>query len=203
MKNRIAASLALAVGVALGASGCSLVAHNGTTVAYAPSDGVQTTVADVAFRNVLLITDEDGDNLNVVFTAVNNSGKKAKATLNFQAENAEAAIDVNLQPGTTSFGNSEKGDEVLVATLKGVTAGQAVKTYFTVNGEGDDHEFVPVLDGTLKEYRPYVLTKADIGKSEAIDLAKLTESEIADAAKAAGETVEDFTARVTAAAKNN
>lgn len=209
MKNRIAASLALAAALTLGMSGCSLIAHNATAVEYAPSDGVQVSSEGVALRNIMLVADETGDNFNVVFTSVNNTGAPAQVTMNMKSESADSTVDVVIPAGTTQFGNPESGDDVIMTTLGGLQAGQTVKTYFTINGVSDLTEYVPLLDGTLKEYQAYVLAEgaADLGELDLLDLAKLTEAEIADAAKAAGESVEEFTKRVTeelaAATKGN
>ena len=157
MKNRIAASIALAAGLALGASGCSLVSENGTAVQYAPSDGVEITANGVALRNILLVADESGENFNVVFTGVNNTESPARVSINLSADAGDALVEFELPVGTTSFGDLEQDQDVLVATIPGVAAGTTLESYFTINGEGDMHEFVPVLDGTLPEYQPYVL----------------------------------------------
>ncbi|GAA1572489.1 DNA modification methylase [Leucobacter aridicollis] len=202
LKNRIAASLALAAALTLGMSGCSLIAHNATGVEYAPSDGVQVTSEGVALRNIMLVADEAGENFNLVFTAVNETGAPANVSVSMKSESADATIDFVAPEGTTSFGNPNTDDELLVTPLEGLQAGQTVKSYFTINGTGDLVEYVPLLDGTLKEYQAYVLPEGAGAVSEAsiADLAKMTEEEIAAAAKEAGETVEEFTTRVAAEA---
>ncbi|KAM9863067.1 DNA modification methylase [Leucobacter sp. BZR 635] len=197
MKNRIAASVALAAALTLGMSGCSLIAHNATGVEYAPSDGVQVTSEGVALRNIMLVADETGKNFNLVFTSVNETGAPAQVSLNMKSEGADATLEFLAPEGTTSFGNPEADEQVLVTSLADLQAGQTVKTYFTINGTGDLVEFIPLLDGTLKEYQQYVLAAGASQLGEIADIAKMTEAEIADAAKAAGETVEEFTKRVT------
>lgn len=199
LKNRIAASLALAAALTLGMSGCSLIAHNATGVEYAPSDGVQVTSEGVALRNIMLVADEAGENFNLVFTSVNNTGAPAQVSLNMKSESADATLDFEAPAGTTSFGNPETDDELLVTALDGLQAGQTVKTYFTINGTGDLVEFIPLLDGTLKEYQGYVLAAGagQLAEMNAEDLADMTQAQIAEAAEAAGESVEDFTKRVS------
>lgn len=157
MKNRIAASIALAAGLALGASGCSLISHNGTGVHYAPSDGVEITGSNVALRNIILVADATSENFNIVFTAVNNSGAPADLSITLEVDGQSALVETQLPAGTTSFGNLEEDQDVLVAPLSNVEAGQSVEAFFTINGEGDLTESIPVLDGTLVEYQPYVL----------------------------------------------
>ena len=199
LKNRIAASLALAGALTLGMSGCSLIAHNATGVEYAPSDGVQVTSEGVALRNIMLVADESGENFNLVFTAVNETSAPAQVSLNMKSDSADSSVDFVAPVGTTSFGNLDAGDEVLMTSLDGLQAGQTVQTYFSING-GDEHvEYVPLLDGTLKEYQGYVLP-ADAGAPAvtAEEFAEMTKDEIKAAAEAAGETVEAFTERIAA-----
>lgn len=199
LKNRIAASLALAAALTLGMSGCSLIAHNATGVEYAPSDGVQVTSEGVALRNIILVADETGENFNLVFTAVNNTGAPAQVSLNMNSEGADASVEFVAPAGTTSFGNPASDEEVIVATLGGLQAGQTVKTYFTINGTGDLVEYIPLLDGTLKEYQDYVLPAGvgQLGDITAEQLAAMTEEEIEAAAEAAGESVAEFTERLS------
>ncbi|MGO3147243.1 MAG: DNA modification methylase [Leucobacter sp.] len=166
MKNRIAASIALAAGLALGASGCSLIATNGTEVQYAPSDGIEITANGVALRNVLLVVDDSGENLNLVFTGVNSTESPARVSVNLSADAGDALVEFELPVGTTSFGDLEQDQDVLVATIPDVAAGTTIESYFTINGEGDMHEFVPVLDGTLAEYQPYVLDPQVFAEAE-------------------------------------
>lgn len=160
MKIRIAAAIALAAGVALGASGCSLIAAQGTNVAYAPSDGVEISAHGVDLRNIILVADENGENFNLVFTAVNTTGQPAPVSVSMAADNSTATLDFVVPAGTTSFGNPDEGQDVIMVTLPGLEAGATVKSYFTVNGESDLLEYVPALDGTLLEYRDYVLAPA-------------------------------------------
>ena len=157
MKNRIAASIALAAAIALGASGCSLIAHNGTEVSYAPSDGVEVTAKGVALRNIILIEAKDGENFNVVFTGVNTTGGPVDVKIDFEAGTAKASVKFALPEGSTSFGDLGEDQPVVVATLPALKAGASAKAYFTINGEGGHEEFVPVLDGTLLEYTQFVL----------------------------------------------
>ncbi len=160
LKNRIAASIALAAGLALGASGCSLIAHNGTSVQYAPSDGVEISAPGVALRNIILVADQSGENFNVVFTAVNSTDAPASVSITFETAGESSLVEFVAPVGSTSFGNLDEGQDVLVATLSGVEAGQTIEAFFTINGEGDLHEYVPVLDGTLVEYQRYVLDQS-------------------------------------------
>ncbi|MBL5974585.1 MAG: DNA modification methylase [Candidatus Leucobacter sulfamidivorax] len=150
MKTRLATSLALAAAVTLGLTGCGLVAPQATLDPYSPSDGIEVTIADVDVRNLMLITDAEARELNVVFTAVNNS--QSSQTVGFRFENSKgsssASADFRLDPGTTRFGGPE--GEATIISMTGVEAGSMITVY--VQGAGGDVERqVPVIDGTLQD----------------------------------------------------
>ena len=164
--RRIASSLVLAAALALGATGCSLIAPQGTTTPYAPSDGVDVNIENIAVRNMLLVADESGENFNVVFTAVNNTAEDAIVRITFVKGSSEASADFNLAPGSTSFGNPDGDVAPQLVSLSGLEAGATVEAYFEVAGGGEAKYMVPVLDGTLAEYQQYVLSKSQMRKLE-------------------------------------
>lgn len=179
MKTRIASSLALAAVIALGATGCSLFAPQGTLDPYAPSDGIDVTLDGVDVRNLMLISDEGGENFNVVFTGVNKGSEATDVRISFVDEGgaATANADFSVAPGTNLFGDltglvitadasdSTDGDaelgiempeNVQIVSLPGVRAGATVTAYLQVAGGQDVQREVPVLDGTLAEYQAFV-----------------------------------------------
>lgn len=155
MKNRIASSIALAAAILLGATGCGLAAPQGTTDPYAPSDGVQTDVAGVAVRNLMLIETRAGGEFNIVFTAVNPSDSNQNLRLAFSDDSGsvKGEASFNLEPGTNIFGTE---DEPEMVRLPNVNAGSTVNTFVQVAGAADVEIDVPVLDGTLDEYKDLV-----------------------------------------------
>lgn len=158
MKIRIASSIALAAALALGATGCSLFAPQGTTVPYAPSDGIDVNVEGVDVRNIMLIADETGENFNVVFTAMNRTGEDQDVAVNFVSEDGGSArAEFAVPNGTTKFGNPAGATAPVLVTVAGLAAGDTIPAYFQVAGAPEVEHNVPVLDGTLVEYRDYVL----------------------------------------------
>lgn len=158
MKIRIASSIALAAGLALGLSGCNLIAPQSTLIEYAPSDGVDLNIDGVDLRNVMLIADEGGENFNVVFSSVNQTGEAVNLTIVFEGEGSSQGVaQVRIPKGVTVFGNPELDQKVVVVPLEGVIAGSMVSAYFQVEGAAEKERPVPVLDGTLVEYQPLVL----------------------------------------------
>lgn len=158
MKIRIASSIALAAAIALGATGCSLIAPIGTMKPYAPSDGVDVNVEGIDIRNIMLVADEAGENFNVVFTAMNQTGAPQDVAFTFVTKSGTTAkAEVNVPAGTTVFGHPDAEITPVVVSVEGLLVGQTVETYFQAAGTPEVQHRVPVLDGTLAEYREYVL----------------------------------------------
>lgn len=131
----------------------------GTLHNYAPSDGVDVTLDNVAVRNLLLVADKSGENFNVVFTAVNTSNTPALLNLTFTSESgsSNASADFRIAPGTTLFGDPNGAVEPTLVSVAGLKAGATVTAYIETAAGGSVERQVPVLDGTLPEYKDFVL----------------------------------------------
>lgn len=195
MKIRIASSIALAAALALGATGCSLIAPQGTLVPYAPSDGRDVNVEGIDVRNILLVADETGENFNVVFTAVNRTGAEQDVALSFvAADGSRASADFAVPTGTTKFGNPDGEVAPVLVSIPELAAGATVDTYFQLAGAPEVQYDVPVLDGTLAEYRNFVLP-ADFSQAKDASAAKekvVAEDDEASQSKV-GDDVEEAT----------
>lgn len=165
MKIRIASSIALAAALTLGATGCSLIAAQDTLIQYAPSDGVDANVNGVEVRNLMLVADESGEQQNVVFTGINAGEKAQQLTISFMADGQQVATsEFEVPAGTTKFGDPEGEQSLVLVKIPEAKAGTLVDAYLSTPGSAEVQHRVPVLDGSLKEYRPYVLTAEQIAK---------------------------------------
>ncbi len=184
MKIRIASSIAIAAALALGATGCSLIAPQGTLKPYAPSDGVDVNVEGVDVRNIMLIADETGENFNVVFGAVNLTGAEQELAVTFMNEGTQQArAEFTVPTGNTLFGNPEGDEAPVVVTIPGLQPGATIDAYFQQPGAAEVEHKVPVLDGTLAEYRAYVLPAnfVEEATADAKDSATATKDAAAEA----------------------
>jgi hypothetical protein len=170
--RRIASSLALAAVLAVGATGCGLAAPQGTTQDYAPSDGIDVNVGTLKVRNLLLIADETGENFNVVFTGVNDGEAPGLLRVVFVSEEAssEASADFLLEPGLTMFGDPNGATAPTLVTIPNLKPGATIDAYFEVAGGGEVQRQVPVLDGTLAEYRDLVLSPSQMIIEDDVEL---------------------------------
>lgn len=149
MKARIAASIVLAVGVALGTAGCNLIAPQATTKHYDPSDGVSANVGDIAVRNAMIISD-DGELGNLVVTVVNSGAEDIDLRVQYTTADGLGDGTLTVEPGTTVIG--ESGDETLHLEDLGTIPGSLVTVYFGYGTEEDAEALVPVLSSDMDTY---------------------------------------------------
>ena len=183
MKIRIASSIAIAAAIALGATGCSLIAPVGTTVPYAPSDGIDVNVEGVSVRNLMLIADESGENFNVVFSSVNLTGEEKELVITFAGEGTQQArAEFAIPTGNTRFGNPNGVETPVLVSIPNLKPGATVDAYLQTPGSSEEQRFVPVLTGEHDEYQEYVLP-AGFGEGDDTDAAdeRLAEEDAAAA----------------------
>ncbi|GAB3556171.1 hypothetical protein GCM10027404_34310 [Arthrobacter tumbae] len=144
------AAAGTAVLALLGATGCSAVNEQATTIQYAASDGIVDSVGPVLLRNILIITSAEGEPGALLGTLFNESDSAVQVRIDGENENSQVTIEAN---GKYVFEDEVDDD----GTLEGISEvpGSLVDLEFTVNSESETIR-VPVLDGTLEEYREYV-----------------------------------------------
>lgn len=153
MKARITASI-LAIGLALGLSGCGMVTPVATNIQYDASDGVSANLGDVQVRNLMVITGDTAygtDNGSLVFTAINSGLEDRRIKLQFEGADGAQSVYVDVAAGQTlALGVGE----IKPIKLTGIDtpAGGMMEMYLQAgNAEGQTVN-VPVLDTTLIEY---------------------------------------------------
>jgi hypothetical protein len=144
------AAVALAT-VAL--SGCSLSRDIASLDMYAPSDGVQLDIEQLKARNVMFIKGASG-NAVLIGSFVNSGTEAITATIQTEDANGEV-VRVAFEVGAgKKFDLGYNGTEGVVMPLSGFP-GSIHSVYLA--GSADPIEMnVPILDGTLAEYRPFV-----------------------------------------------
>ncbi|MWB97717.1 hypothetical protein [Agromyces seonyuensis] len=149
MKARLAASVLLAAGIALGASGCTFVTYQATTEKYEASDGVNLSVGDLEVRNALVITD-DGEDAVLAVSIANDSD--SDVTLGIEYEDETVEVEVPAGTMTVFGGSADDAEPAIELPGLGADAGSLTPLYFQYGGEEGVEKLVPVLDGTLPEY---------------------------------------------------
>lgn len=152
MKARLAASAALALGIALGGSGCAMLTYQATTEKYDASDGVSADVGALDVRNVLVVSD-DGEEGNLVLSVTNTSTDDETLSVQFVDEGDTFEIDVDGGE-TVSLGTAEE-EPLLIENLDAEVGGLVAVYLQAGSAEGVEIQ-VPVLDGRLPEYEDLV-----------------------------------------------
>ena len=155
MRARVVASAGLAVLMAIVLAGCNFITTQATLKPYDPSDGVSATIGDVSILNALVLS-EDGVNGNLVFTALNTSGDPVDLTVQYDSsgEKADVALKVEAD-GTTDFGGFNDSAQVFLTDMD-ATPGGLIPVYFQYGDEPGKQLMVPVLDGSLEQYSPFL-----------------------------------------------
>lgn len=146
--RRAVAAAALAV-LALGVTSCGAINEQATTFQYAASDGIVLDVADLSVRNLMLVTKSANDEARLLGSIVNNTA--TDQTLNVKVSTGSASIKV---PAKTAVVLEDDANETLLPAT-GVMPGAQAPATLAVGGSSDEVR-IPVIDGTLVEYREYV-----------------------------------------------
>ncbi|BDZ55687.1 DNA modification methylase [Agromyces marinus] len=152
MKARLAASVALALGIALGGSGCAMITYQATTEAYDPSDGVSADVGALDVRNILVIS-EDGEEGNLILAVVNTGDDDA--TLEIEFVDSGDSYEIDVEAGQTISLGTEDEEPLLIEGLDAEVGGN-VDVYLQSGSAEGVQVSVPVLDGGLPEYADLV-----------------------------------------------
>lgn len=152
MRNNKLATIAAALITVLALSGCSLSREVESLRPYAPSDGVQSEVGDLKSRNLMFIRNEAGRAI-LIGTFVNSSQNELMASIETQdAAGDTVRFDFSVEPGGV-YDLGYNGNPGIVLDVDEVAG--AMRNVFIAAGGDPLGKLVPVLDGTLEEYRPF------------------------------------------------
>lgn len=150
MRVRTGASIVAASALAMGLAGCSLFASPQTQFPYDPSDGVRVTVGDVRLLNIIVFT-EDGEDGNLVATAVNTSDSDIDLRLQYVSGGDKVDVEVTVPGGeSVGFGSGENGQLFLPEI--DAKPGDLLQIYVQYGDVPGKQVDVPVLDASLPEY---------------------------------------------------
>jgi hypothetical protein len=157
VRARVLVSVAVAATIALGATGCEFMTPQDTKNIKQITDGVELNVGKIAVRNALIIS-KNGKTGRFAGTVVNNSAQREKVSFQVK-DDAATSVDVTIPANTTiDFGSADATP--LVFDGLGSKPGSLVKLFVTYPGAEGGSVSVPVLNGTLDEYKTLVPTPA-------------------------------------------
>jgi hypothetical protein len=156
VRARVAASAGLTALVAIALAGCNFVTPQATLVPYESSDGVSGRVGDVDVLNAVVLS-EDGDSGNLVFSALNTGDDDVELTVQYQSGGERITVDVDVAAGTTAAIGYGDGGQLFLADID-TQPGGLLPIYFQYGDVQGRQLLVPVLDGALEQYAPFLPT---------------------------------------------
>lgn len=151
VKKIVALSTVALASIAL--SGCSLSRDVASLDMYAPSDGVQVDLETLKVRNAMFIAGSSG-NVLLIGSFVNSGMEDVTATIQTTDGNGEEVRVSLLVPAGQKIDLGYNGQDGVVMPLD-VLPGSMYPIF--VSGNADPVEMlVPVMNGALAEYRPFV-----------------------------------------------
>ena len=152
MNLRRLAPVALAAAVVLGATGCSMISPQATTIAYSPADGVTVPASGpLKVRNALLVANDAGTQANFLAAVINDTA---------DAETLLVSVDGKTQrlrvPASSTVSLGFDGADPILFTGLDSKPGSDVEVSFQ-SGDGETVvQDLPVLDGTLSYLADFV-----------------------------------------------
>lgn len=152
MNTRRLAPVALAAAVLLGATGCSMISPQATTIPYSPADGVNVPDSGpLLVRNALLVSNESGASANFLAAIVNNTDQTETLLIGIDGVNKSVRVPAR---STVSLGFD--GAEPLLFTGLDTHPGATIDITFQ-SGDGEGVlQATPVLDGELSYLADFV-----------------------------------------------
>jgi hypothetical protein len=153
--RRLAVSVLIA-SLALSTSACSLSSNVTSLKPYSPSDGQQVDLENIKARNFMYLVSESGQGF-LIGSLVSSASEAKVVKIQYVDPNSQAKTDyfVEIAPGAKlDFGyNGNPAISMPVVEIPGQTA----LFYFLESETISDGVQVPVLDGTLSEYKTLLL----------------------------------------------
>ena len=149
---RLVATVAVGLAVTLGATGCSMMAPQATTIEYSASDGVNVPESGpLKIRNALIVANEDGTAGNLLAAISNDTDTEQTLVVGIGGRTASVPVPAN---SVLSLGTA--GAAPLLIDGLATKPGSDIDVAFQ-SGDGAGVEIaIPVLDGTLPYYAPFV-----------------------------------------------
>ncbi len=158
MIARAAASVIVAGALVLGTAGCTFFAVQQTTRQYDASDGVNLTVGKVKIRNAIALVGADGRAVSLILTIVNGSDQAVQVNFGYGVNVVQQTKNVVVGKGMLANVGYDPKDPssqlILIGT--GVKAGGLLPVFVQYGNETGQTALVPVLDGSLPEYKNLV-----------------------------------------------
>jgi hypothetical protein len=167
------ATAALGIGL-LSLTGCGYINPQQTSEQYSASDGTRTDLGALQLRNFIIVSDGEDKPGRVIGAVYNTSGQDAVLTIK-GAQGSEAQVPVK-QHSYTMLNDTTEAKVLLAA---GAKPGALAEITISDAGSKDTKFAVPVLDGTIVDYKSYLPTPEPTASSTATSTETATPTESA------------------------
>lgn len=151
MRARISVSVAVAVGLLLGTSGCTFMTTQSTLQSYDPSDGVGTAIGTVKVRNALLLS-TNGERASFLVNFINDGNEPVSLRVQYTSTGGKVTSTVHLDSGEVkTFGSSDTKQFI----FQGIDTepGGLLPVWVQYGDTTGKQLLVPVLDGSQAQYK--------------------------------------------------
>ena len=151
-------SLIAAIGIgAMAFTGCSAINEQSTTRVYSASDGVRLDLGQLELRNVLIVSEAADAPGRVAGTFYNQSDSDITLTISGAAG---SQTEIVVKPGTPTVLGTTGDEHILNTVASAPGALEAVELRLSGASSETASLNVPVMDGTLQEYKNLIPTIA-------------------------------------------
>lgn len=156
---RVAASVAIAGLIVLGASGCEFITPQDTTKITQVADGMNATVGSIDIRDALMFT-TNGTEASLVTSLVNSSSSPQKVSLQYTSASGPTTQQITV-PANGLLAVRPGGEQSVTLSNIAAKPGSLFPVYFTVGGTGTTVR-IPVLDASLPGYQTLTPTPTPV-----------------------------------------
>lgn len=155
MLTRRIAATALLAALTLTTSACSLSGNVASLQPYSPSDGQQVNLENVVARNFMYLVSDSGNGF-LIGSLVNRGTDNRFVKIQYIDPNTQDATDYFVEvPAGSKLDFGYNGNPAISLPVVEVP-GQTALMYFLESDTVNATMKVPVLDGTLAEYRALI-----------------------------------------------
>lgn len=152
MNLRRLAPVALAAAVVLGATGCSMISPQATTIPYSPADGVSVpATGPLKVRNALLVSNDEGSQANFLAAVINDTDDAETLLVGVDGTTKRVRV-----PARTTVSLGFEGADPLLFSGLDTHPGADIDVSFQSGDDDTVVHSVPVLDGTLDYLADFV-----------------------------------------------
>ncbi|MFF2246282.1 hypothetical protein ACFVTM_19155 [Arthrobacter sp. NPDC058130] len=156
------ATAALGIGL-LSVTGCGYINPQQTSEQYSASDGTRTDLGPLELRNFIIVADAEDKPARVIGAVYNSSSKDVVLTIK-----GAAGSQTQVPVKQNSYTMLNDSTDAAILSTAGSKPGSMTEVNISEDGTNKNASFkVPVMDGTIVDYKSYLPTPEPTATSTA------------------------------------